>query len=150
MLLLTIAALIPPPPDWTPPRASGPGTFCGRTFRLALMENESIRADWPGEVFINDVFGTYRVTTPGGEVVITENGARTRLTGRSLTYRAGATTFRSHGSDGFSLTIPGNETIKAVTVRFPNGTSHAVSRALLSRIRSGVPAGTACLQPENP
>lgn len=148
-MLLTIAALIPPPPGWTPPQASGPGTFCGATFRLALAQGETIRADWPGEVFINDVFGTYRIATPGGEVVVTENGPRTRLTGRASVFRAGATTFRSYGNGGYALGVRGNETIKAVIVRFPTGTSEAAARAMLSRLSAGTPAGATCLQPEN-
>lgn len=149
MLLLTLAALIPPPPGWTPPQASGPGTFCGRQFRLALSQSETIRADWPGEVFINDVFGTYRVATAGGEVVISENGPTSRLTGRSRAFRAGATTFRSHGNGGYALAVRGSEVVKSVTVRFPGGTNDAAARALLSRISAGTPAGATCLEPEN-
>ena len=149
MLLLTIAALIPPPPDWTPPRASGPGTFCGATFRLAMQQGETIRADWPGEVFINDVFGTYRLTTPGGEIVITENGPRTVPAGRPVMVRAGETTFRAHQDGVYALRVRGNQNIKAVTVRFPSGTSEAAARALLSRVSAGTPAGATCLEPEN-
>lgn len=149
MLLLTIAALIPPPLNWEPPQARGPGTFCGATFRLELAGGEIIRADWPGEVFINDVFGTYRIMTANGEVVITENGPRTMPAGRPVTFRAGASIFRAHRDGVYALRVRGNHNIRAVTVRFPGGTSEADSRALLSRISAGTPTSAACLQPEN-
>ena len=149
MLLLTIAALIPPPPDWTPPRASGPGTFCGATFRLALQQGETIRADWPGEVFVNDVFGSNRISTPDGEVVIAENGPRTMPAGRPVTFRAGATIFYAHQGNVYALRVRGDRNIRGVTVRFLEGTSDAAVRAMLSRISAGTPAGATCLRPEN-
>lgn len=149
MLLLTIAALIPPPPGWTPPQASGPGTFCGRTFRLELTATERLAVQWPGEMFINDVYGTYYVTTPGGDVVVTEDGARTQPTGRSRALTAGRTRFRAFADRRYALAVPGNANIKAVTVRFPEGTSDAAARAFLSRVALGIPAGATCLRPEN-
>lgn len=148
MLLLTIAALIPPPPGWTPPQASGPGTFCGRTFRLQLSPADRIRVMWPGEMFINDVYGTYYVTTPSGDVVVTEDGARTRPTGRSRAMTAGRTRFRVFADQRYALTVPGNANIKAVTVRFPEGTSDAAARAFLSRVALGIPADAICLRPD--
>ncbi len=150
MLLLTLSALIPPPPDWTPPRASGPGNLCGTRFTLAMVAGETVRADWPGEIFINDVFGTYRVTTPAGEVVITENGSRTRPTGHSHPFEAGAVTFSAYADGAYAFAVQDSETVKAVTVRFPDGTSEEAARALLSRMGAGRPAADLdCLSPEN-
>jgi len=148
MLLLTLAALIPPPPGWTPPTASGPGIFCGRAFRLEMSAAERVAGQWPGEMFINDVYGTYHVTTSGRDVVVTEDGARTRPRGRSRPFTTGRTRFRAYGELLYSVAVAGNSPIRAITVRFPEHTSEAVARALLSRVRLGVPTGTACLRPE--
>jgi hypothetical protein len=149
MLLLTLAAMIPPPPGWTPPTASGPGTFCGHTFRLELTPAERIAVMWAGEIFINDVYGTYYVTTAGGDVVLTEDGARTRPSGRSRDFTAGRTRFRSYGERRYSVAVAGNPSIRAVTVRFPEGTSDRAARAFLGRVRLGAPAGAQCLRPDN-
>lgn len=147
MLLLTFAALIPPPPDWTPPQVNGPGAFCGRTFRLELNQAELVRVMWPGEMFINDVYGTYYVTTPGGDVVVTEDGARTRPTGRSRAMTIGRTRFRAFPERRYSVAVAGNPNVRAVTVRFPDGTSAATARAFLSRMRLGHGNAAQCLAP---
>lgn len=144
MMLLTLAALIPPPPGWTPPQASGPGTFCGRTFTLGLQQGETISARWPGEVFINDVYGTYDIDTGAGRVTVSEDGARARPTGSSRRAAAG---FRSYGSNTYVLRIARHELVKAVTVRFAAGTPRPAADALLSRIRAGVATTTQCLRP---
>lgn len=144
-LALAAAAMIPPPPGWTPPHADGPGAFCGRTFTLQLVQGERLAMDWPGEMFINDSYGTYRISTAAGAVVVSEDGARTRPAGRSQRIANGR--FRSYGATTYSIAVPRNQNVKAVTVRFPAGTSRATADGLLRRISLSRAAGTQCLAP---
>lgn len=95
MIALLAAMLIPPPPDWTPPRMTGPGLLCGSSFGLDLRPGETGTWEWPGEIFMNDVFGTVHVATPRGEVLINENGDRTRPQGGMASRRTRRQPFHS-------------------------------------------------------
>lgn len=152
MMIAAIAAalLIPPPPDWTPPRMTGPGLLCGSSFGLDLRAGETGTWAWPGEVFINDVFGTVRVATPHGEVLITENGPRTRPSGRwQRAGRVGTRIIRGHGGGLYSVEVAASGNIRAVTLRFPSGFGTGEQRALLARLRVDAPRNPQCLQPDN-
>ena len=152
MIAFTLAAamLIPPPPDWTPPRMVGPGLLCGSSFGLDLRPGEAGTWGWPGEIFINDIFGTVHVATPRGEVLITENGARTRPTGTwRRAGRAGTHVIRDHGGGVYSVEVSTSGTIRAVTLRFAPTFAPADRRAVLSRLRIDAPRNPQCLQPEN-
>ncbi len=147
---LAAAMLIPPPPGWTPPHVAGPGLLCGSRYGLQLAAGESATMDWPGEVFINDVFSTFRVRAPQGEVVITENGPTTRPSnpGRRAA-RAGSRFILDHGGGVYSVQVAGTGNIRAVTLRFPAGFATADRRAMLSRLRIDASPDPQCLRPDN-
>ena len=146
---LLAAMLIPPPPDWTPPRMTGPGLLCGSSFGLNLRAGETGTWEWPGEIFINDVFGTVHVATPRGEVLITENGARTRPQGPwRRAGRAGTHIIRSHGGGVYSIEVNSGY-IRAVTLRFPSSFGTGEQRAVLARLLIDAPRNPQCLRPDN-
>ncbi len=147
---LVAALLIPPPPDWQPPRMSGPGLLCGSSFGLDLRVGETGTWDWPGEIFINDIFGTVHVATPRGEVLITENGARTRPSGAwRRAGRSGTHVIRDHGGGVYSVEVSTGAAVRAVTLRFAPTFPAAERRAVLARLRIDAPPNPQCLQPEN-
>jgi hypothetical protein len=147
---LLAAMLIPPPPGWTPPHFTGPGLLCANRYGLDPPAGESATVDWPGEIFINDLFSTFRIATPRGEVVITENGPRTRPDGRwRRAGRSGTHVIRDHGGGVYSVEVGASGNIRAVTLRFPSGFGTAGQRALLARLRIEAPASPACLRPDN-
>ena len=147
---LLAAMLIPPPPDWQPPHFAGPGLLCANQYGLNLVAGESAAMDWPGEIFMNDLFSTFRVATRNGEVVITENGPRTRPTGRwRRAGRSGTHFIRDHGGGVYSVEVATSGNIRAVTLRFPSGFGRGEQRGMLARLRIDAPANPVCLRPDN-
>ena len=142
--------LIPPPPDWQPPHYTGPGLMCAHRYGLDLVAGESATVDWPGEIFMNDLFSTFHVRTPRGEVLITENGATTRPSGPwRRAGRIGTHFIRSHGGGVYSVEVANGGAIHAVTLRFPSGFGTGEQRAMLARLHIEAPPNPPCLMPDN-
>ena len=147
---LLAAMLIPPPPDWQPPFASGPGLLCTSSYGLRLLPGERATMDWPGEIFMNDIFSTFHIATPRGEVLVTENGDRTRpQTAWRRAGRSGSHFIRDHGGGLYSVEVAPGGPVRAVTLRFPATFSRADRQAVLARLRIDPPSNPQCLQPEN-
>ena len=154
---MTLASLIaaagafgsPPPPGWEPPRFEGPVLMCGRTYGLNLVAGEQARLSWVGEMFLNDVFSTFTVRTPAGDVVVTENGRSTRPRERSRAAGlVGGQQIRDHGNGVYSFEVPGRGTVRAVTLRFADQFPVANRPAMLNRLRL-VPPAPECGRPVN-
>ncbi len=142
--------LIPPPPDWQPPHFAGPGLLCANRYGLDLVAGESATMDWPGEIFMNDLFSTFHVATPRGEVLVTENGLSTRPQGLGRRAgRIGTRFIRDHGGGTYSVEVAAGGSIRAVTLRFANAFSQAERRAMLARLRIDPPPDPQGLQPDN-
>jgi hypothetical protein len=143
------AMLIPPPPDWQPPHFVGPGLLCASRYGLDLLAGESATVDWPGEIFMRDLFSTFHVATPRGEVLITENGPTTRPQGNGRRAgRVGTHFIRDHGGGVYSVEV-NNGAIRAVTLRFPASFGRAGQRAMLARLRIDPPPHPICLEADN-
>lgn len=146
---LLAAMLIPPPPDWQPPFASGPGLLCTGSYGLQLRAGERATMDWPGEIFMNDIFSTFHIATARGEVLITENGSRTRPQGAwRRAGRSGSHLIRDHGGGVYSVDVSRGY-VRAVTLTFPASFSRADRQAVLARLSIDPPPNPQCLQPEN-
>lgn len=150
LMLLPLAALIPPPPDWEPPRANGPGTFCGRTFTIEVRAGERIWQEWPGEMAQRDVYGTYHLETPRGEIVLSEDGERARPQGPAMPVPPQpGVPFSSYGDRVYAASMQDRGNVKALTVRFSEDYPAADHLNLLSRVRRGRAPQTTCLAPDN-
>ena len=144
------AMLIPPPPDWQPPYASGPGLYCGHVFGVDILEGERVSAEWPGEIFMNDLYGTHHIDGPHGRVTISENGERTRPTGdASLVGAVGDLPLRRYDERTYAMELSGDGRIRAVSIRFPEAFSVDERRRFLERLHATKPEGVECLEPEN-
>jgi hypothetical protein len=144
------ALLIPPPPDWRPPHVAGPGLLCANAYGIDLLAGESATMDWPGEVFMNDLFSTFHIATPRGEVLVTENGPTTRPRGPGRRAgRIGARLIRDHGGGVYSVEVATSGNIRAVTLRFPAGFATGERRALLARLHIDPPPHPVCLRADN-
>ncbi len=150
LMLLALAALIPPPPDWEPPSASGPGTFCGRTFTIEVRGGERIWQEWPGEMALRDVYGTYHLETPHGEVVLSEVGERAKPQGSAMPVPPQpGVPFSSYGDRVYAVSTNDGGVVTAMTVRFGEEYPAAGHLNLLSRVRRDRSPQTACLAPDN-
>jgi hypothetical protein len=151
MILFALMAMMNvPPPGWQPPHVTGPGLLCGDVFGFDLLAGESGTYDWPGEVFMNDVFGTIHLRMPQGEVIVTENGARTRLHGHGLRVaQVDGRSVEDHGQGVYSVDVATSGNIRALTLRFGNGFGQPETLAALRRLRIDAPPHPACLVPDN-
>jgi hypothetical protein len=147
---LLAAMLIPPPPDWRPPHFAGPGLLCANAYGFDLVAGESATMDWPGEIFMNDLFSTFHIATPRGEVLVTENGPTTRPSGRwRRGGRIGTHFIRDHGGGVYSVEVATSGNIRAVTLRFPATFATGERRAMLARLRIDAPPHPVCLRADN-
>lgn len=150
MLTVLLAFLIPPPPDWEPPRAAGPGVFCGLSFTIDVEAGEAISQDWPGEMAMSDVYGTYRLETAQGPVVLREEGDRVRPRGKTMPVPPQpGVPFSRYGDRLYSVSMPDSGNVTALSVRFGEDYPASNHLNLLSRVRRGRAPATTCLEPDN-
>jgi hypothetical protein len=147
---MLLAMMNVPPPGWQPPHVAGPGLLCGDAFGVDLLAGESATYDWPGEVFMNDLFGTIHVVTPRGEVIVTENGERTRPQGPwHGAGRVDGRALRDHGQGVYSVEVATSGNIRAITLRFGSGFAPTDQAAVLGRLHIDPPPHPVCLAPDN-
>lgn len=145
-----LALLIPPPVDWAPPRAAGPGVFCGHSFTIVVEAGESISQEWPGEMAQSDVYGSYRIETSHGSVVLREEGDRARPRGNAMPVppRPGVP-FSRYDDRVYSISMSDAGNITALSVRFSEDYPASGHLEMLSRVRRGRAPATVCLEPDN-